>query len=76
MLPALKHLHSALRMKTFYVVEDDVLLLPEVTFADVAVETTNHEASVWGYGKFAKDALAGSIDWHGTKGLCITYLWC
>ena len=75
-LPALKRQHSALGVPTFYVVEDGVLLLPDVTFADVSVATKHYEASLWGYGNYAKDALTGSINWHGAKGLCVTYPWC
>ena len=63
------------------VVEDTVLLRPDVTYSDVAREIRRKEApaGVWGYGKFWEKADSQGIlrsGWSGTKGLWMTRAWC
>ena len=63
------------------VVEDTVLLRPDVTYSDVAREIRQKQApaGVWGYGKFWEEADSQGIPrsgWSGTKGLWMTRAWC
>ena len=63
------------------VVEDTVLLPPDVTYEIVAREIHERDApaGVWGYGNYwTKQNADGtrSHGWHGTKGLWMTPAWC
>ena len=80
-LPAVLDVCKRYNYSGAMVVEDTVLLRPDVTDTDVAseIQKTNAPAGVWGHGKYWEEAdLQGNLrcGWSGTKGLWMTPAWC
>ena len=80
-LPAVSEVCDTYDYTGAMVVEDTVLLRPDVTYGIVAREIykRNAPAGVWGYGKYWEKQNADgtwSHGWHGTKGLWMTPAWC
>ena len=81
-LPAVQRVCTDCTCTGVMVVEDTVLLRPDVTYEDVAAEITESQAraGVWGYGSKWEinnaDGTSAGFGWAGVKGLWMTPAWC
>ena len=71
-LPAVMKMCEKYKYTGVMVVEDTVLLAPEVFYSDIAreIQQSQARAGVWGYGKKWENG------WSGSKGLFMTPDWC
>ena len=74
-LPSILRQRNTCNAQKIFVVEDTVLLAPGVTFENINKLDEEKPACVWGYGDYT-DNGNGNVDWHGTKGMTVTYEWC
>ena len=80
-LPAVVQVCAQCEYAGALVVEDTVLLAPDVSYKDVAGEIRKRQApaGVWGYGRYwERTDSAGQLryGWSGTKGVWMTPAWC